>query len=70
MDLRLFTVEEVLRRIGFPAAQLQQGHHDDHKPYDEYIVKDISIEIHAEVGKPPPLYTRKIPDIIRDAKQQ
>jgi hypothetical protein len=70
MNLRLFTVEKILQRICFPAAHLQQGQVDNPKPYDEYVIKDLSIEIHTDVGRPLQILTKKISDIIQEATRQ
>jgi len=79
MDLRLFKVEEVRfvgegtmlgKWITFPVANLDQGFAEHTTHYEEFINKELTIEIHAKNGHLPKPYTKKIAEIIRDAKQK
>jgi hypothetical protein len=79
MDLRLFKVEEgrfvgeavaVGKWITFPSANLDQGFAEHPTHYEDFINKELTVEIHAKNGHLPKSFTKKTANIIKDAKQE
>jgi hypothetical protein len=67
MDLRLFTVHSRTGRILFPSAHLNEGFIPTAKPYNDFMNKELQIEIHADKGRPPHPLIRRIEDIIEQS---
>lgn len=79
MDLRLFSVKEgrfvgeavaVGKWIIFPSANVDQGFAEHPTHYEDFINKELTVEIHAKNGHLPKPFTKKIADIIKDAKRE
>jgi len=70
MDLRLFTVRNKAKEILFPSAHLNEGFVPTAKPYNDFINKELKIEIHSDKGRPPQDLIVRIQDIITAAKEE
>ena len=70
MDLRLFTVHSKTKEILFPSAHLNEGFEVAIKSYNDFVNKELKIEIHADKGRLPQPLIIRIQDIINRAKQE
>ena len=66
-DLRLFTLIE-RETISFPSAKSERGFAETRKSYTEYMSKDLKVELECVRGRCPTPYTKKIDDIVKQAK--
>jgi hypothetical protein len=66
-DLRLFTLIE-RETISFPSAKSERGFAETRKSYTEYVNKDLKVELECVRGRCPTPYTKKIDDIVKQAK--